>query len=98
MRTVKIKAKYYKDLEGMYEELGLVNTTGQRKTVNPSNVLMSKQDYTKIKRTLQKNLKKEKPYLSKQMITKSVNNYLLNIGPNELAGDAVKPGYLIILD
>lgn len=94
MKTAKIKKKYYKDLSFMYHDLGLI----ENNSCNPSNVLCSKEDYELIKKTIRAEFKKQNPYASKKSLDFSVGMHLLNLGPNEVANQAIRPGYLLILE
>ena len=95
--VVKMKARYYKDLEFMYEDLGLVKIEDGKKTVNPSNVYISSEDYKKMKKTLKEKFKKQNEFSSNKKIEQKLGFYLLNLGPNENMCKGVRPGYLIIV-
>ena len=97
MRVVKIKKRYYRDLEFMYKDLGLVTESNGRKSVDPSVALMSKKDYAILKKQTFLQFKKEYPYLKKSGLLAEVALYLLNLGPSTLAENGIKPGYMIIL-
>lgn len=96
-KVVKIKKRYYTDLEFMYEDLGLVTMKDGKKHVNPSNVLISNEDYKKMKKALKEKLGKSK-FISSKKRDMQVNMHLLNLGPNETLGKGICPGYLIIMD
>lgn len=95
MKTVKIKKKYFKDLSFMYKDLGLIDSDNQ---CDPSRVLMSKEDLKILKKTTQEMFKKQYSFFSKKILEINVATHLLNLGPSELAADAIKPGYMILLD
>jgi hypothetical protein len=94
MKIVKVKKRYFKDLAFLYKDLDLIINN----ECNPSRVLMSKQDYRTLKKTTTDLFKKQYPGIRGNKLKASVAMHLLNLGPNEMAGEAVKPGYLIILD
>lgn len=93
MKAVKIKAKYLKDLAFMYKDLGLV----ENNETDPSRVLVSKADAKLMKKNIMLLAKKQKPYLNDKQLKSVVAFEWLNLGPCEIASDAVKEGYLIIL-
>lgn len=95
MKTVKIKKRYYSDLSFMYKDLGLIN---EKNECNPSNVLMSKEDLKILKKTTENLFKKQYPGILKRRLDAGVAMHLLNLSPSERAKEAIKPGYMIILD
>jgi hypothetical protein len=98
MKTVKVKKRYLKDLSFMYRDLGLIyKDEDGRDTVDPDKVLMSKEDLKELEKNIKSQLKKENPLCRDVKLESSVNMHLLNIGPNSLAEDAIKKGYMIIL-
>lgn len=98
MKVLKIKKKYYGDLEFMYKDLGLIrkNEFG-RDSVDPNNVLMSDIDAKTLKKVITEKFKDKYPYLNKIKLEGAVGMYLLNLQPSTVAGKAIKPGYLIVL-
>jgi hypothetical protein len=98
MKVVKIKKKYYRDLEFMYKDLGLIEEDENgEKSVNPSNVLMSDVDTKILKKTIAQEFKKKYPFCRSIKLQSSIKMYLLNLEPSTVAGKAIKPGYLVIL-
>lgn len=90
MQVVKLIKKDYTNLEALLTRAGLVNG----REANPSRLFVSPEDYTKISKSLEKQFKKEYPYLKRTRLSYYVNLHLLNLGPN--ISNAVRPGFAII--
>jgi hypothetical protein len=93
VKSIKLKKKYYKDLEALLKDAGLVDVEANR--AYPSNLVVNPVDYKKIRREIVKAFKKEYPYSIPRRIQAGVEMHLLNLGPNENV--AVRPGYAIIV-
>jgi len=94
MKIVKIKKRYYKDLPFMYKDLGLI----ENNQCDPSRVLCSTEDLKLFKKATKELFKKQYPFARSIKIESGVAMHLLNLGPSERAKQAIKKGYLIILD
>ena len=94
MKIVKIKKRYYKDLQFMYNDLGLVKNN----ECDPSRVLCSSKDLKLFQKATKEVFAKVYSWSTPKSLQSSVSMYLLNLGPSERAKQAIKPGYLIILD
>jgi len=64
----------------------------------PSDVYVSKEDYKSMVKATIKMFRKEYPYMkpSSTKLRASIGVHLLNLGPNETLGDAIKPGYVLV--
>lgn len=76
MKLVKMKRKYYKNLEYMYEDLGLVKNN----EVDPSKVKVNWDTYKKIKDSLINAMHLD--IYTDRYIELQVEMYLLNLGPS----------------
>ena len=95
MKAVKIKKRYYKDLPFMYKDLGLIDKAN---SCDPSRVLCSKNDYKLFEKATKDIFMKQHPYTTSKKIEFGVAMHLLNLGPSERVCQAIKDGYLLILD
>lgn len=92
MKVIKITKRMLKDLDYLLQKVGAT----YKRNAFPETVFISKQDYKILKRNLRSNLRREIPYAAKGAIDYAVGAVLLNLGPNQLLEEVIKPGYLVI--
>lgn len=95
IKVIKLNKKDYTDLEGLLEKAGLVDK--EKNQAFPEKLFISKQDTKKMRAEIFKAFKKKYPFLRKEKLQASAAMYFLNLGPSELAKEAIRPGYAIVL-
>jgi hypothetical protein len=84
-----------RELEDIYKfHSSLVKKFGR--SLNISDVYVSKADLKKLEKSLKQKIKKEKPYLSGQRLNEVVSFNALNMIPNGSLADTLKEGYVAI--
>jgi len=95
LQTVKLKKKWFKNLELLYRELGLiVKEENGKESCNPSNVYINPKDEVLIRKTLRAEFKKRCLWADTKQLDTSVALHMLNLGPN--TSKAIVEGYIII--
>lgn len=95
MKTVKLnKNMLALHPAKLLEKLGAINVEQNR--VYPNHIYLSKEDYKTLSTNLTKKAQKTLKGYSKKYIDRSVSMELLNYGPNESLGDAIKKGFALI--
>jgi spore germination protein GerM len=92
MKAVKLKKAWLKDAETLLRAVGAVH--GKR--AFPSEVYLSKEDYKVLKQNTAKAFKKKYPFILAKKLDFSIGMHLLNLGPNESLGSALKPGVALV--
>lgn len=95
IKVIKLKKKDYSDLEGLLERAGLVDK--ESGLAFPERILISKEDSKKFQKEILRAFKKKNPYIATQRLKASAGMYFLNLGPSELAGNGIRPGYAVVL-
>ena len=95
IKVIKLSKKDYTDLEGLLKKAGLVDEEAGR--AFPERLLVSKEDAKKMRSQILKALKKKYPFFRQEKLQASAGMYFLNLGPSEVAADAVRPGYAIVI-
>lgn len=96
MKTLKLKAKHYKDLSQLLIDAGAANL--EKGIAFPNDVYCSKEDMKKMTSEITKLFKKEFSWSTTKKIKTSVAMHMLNLSPNESLADAVRPGYVLVDD
>lgn len=96
MKTVKIHNKDYVNLEYLLDRVGAVYKVNGRAFAEPSAVYWTKKDLKLMERSLFKEFKKEHPYSTTKKLKSSVGMHMLNLSPNELKGEGLKNGYMLV--
>lgn len=96
MKTLKLKAKHYKDLSQLLVDAGAADL--KNNIAFPSDVYASKEDIKKMTKEITKLFKKEYPYINPKKLKTSIAMHMLNLSPNESLADAVRPGYVLVDD
>jgi len=95
MKSIKLnKSLLKKHPADILVELGAVDK--EKKQGYPGHLYFSAQDYKELRNNVTKLAKKERPYAPSKSIQATVGWVLLDYGPNESLGDAIKPGYALI--
>jgi hypothetical protein len=94
MKSLKLKAKHYKDLEQLLVDAGAVNKKTNR--AFPSHIYVSSEDMKKMNREITKLFKKEYPYVNPKKLQASVGMHMLNLSPNDSLGKVIKAGYALV--
>lgn len=94
MKTVKLKKSWLSDPEKLLRAVGAVNDKLSR--AFPSEVYLSKEDYKVLTQNTAKAFKKKYPFIHKRKLESSIAIHMLNLGPNESLGSAVRPGVALV--
>lgn len=90
MQVFKLIKSDFTNLEGLLKRTGLVKGNN----AEPSRIFVSPEDYSKLAKNIEKQFKKEYPYLTKDKLKFATGTYLLNLGP--VVTSAVRPGFAIV--
>lgn len=92
MKAIKLKKAWLKDAETLLRAVGAVH--GKR--AFPSEVYLSKEDYTELSKNTAKAFKKKYSFVPAKKLEFSISMHMLNLGPNESLGSALKPGVALV--
>ena len=93
-RFVKWKAKWFKNLDLMYREEGLITSSYEKEFCNPSKVWINPKDGKKLRVTYYRAYRNDYPFLPKKKIDLAVAMLMLNIEPRVNKG--VAEGFILI--
>jgi hypothetical protein len=92
LKTYKINKRDYTNFEYLLKRVGAVhNDQGF-----PSHVYWSKADLNKSRAAIKASYKKEFPYMTSKALDYQVGMLMLNLSPSEVAGNGLKPGYMLV--
>lgn len=95
LKIVKLKKSWLKKSPlDLLRALGAVQL--DKREAYPEKVYMSKEDYAKLRKNTMKLYRQEYGSLSSNALRNAVGMELLNFGPNQSLGNAIKPGYVLV--
>jgi hypothetical protein len=96
MKAVKLTKRMLKmHPADLLVKIGAVDK--DKKQAYPGDVYFSREDYQELKKNLKESAKKESEFRpSTKRLAYIVSVELLNYGPNESLGDAIRPGWALV--
>jgi len=94
MKTYKLRKSDYTDFQGLMRRVGAVSNDNTQ--AYPQHVYCNRKDLTKSVKLLKQLAKKANPHYSSKQADMAARMYFLNLSPNELMGNPLKDGYVLV--